>query len=440
MTMIELGDVTRDRPPRAAEDRIRPRLDRFRLRQIALALAAIGVLACGAAAPADEPGVRRLWSGDYGPESMFAVAGTTLYVLNTGELTAYDLAGGSVRWTWRTAENLMGFRPTQDGGPVLVAVGSSDPGEEPEPYRTTVALRPDTGAEIWQRPGVVRLDTAESVLLVGHSTDGTDRLTRVRLTDGEPIWTHPAPGLQEVAFDRDAGPVGRLAFSTSSGDVTVLRYSDAAQVASRRFEGIAPDEAGIVYVSLSVDGGRLLLFHNEIALAYTTVHDMATLREVFRSAADDNPVSGCQAVLCRFTGDVFTAVDPATGRDLWQESPVIGLSMVSDDRLLLDLGDSRERVLVDSRTGRELASRLSGIAVFDPVRQGSVLLLRPSISPLGRTTVARVNLTTGAQNVLGALTVVPDPQSCQTVPGYLICPGADRFVVTAVPSTPAVPS
>ncbi|MEV6298447.1 PQQ-binding-like beta-propeller repeat protein [Actinoplanes sp. NPDC051861] len=426
MATIELGDLT-DAPPAPITGRPLPRLH---LRQLAVAAVTLALLVCGASAPAGEPGVRRLWSGAYQPENILAVTGDALYVQNDSQLVAYDLDDGDVRWAWRMDLDMLGIRPVLAGGLVLVQA-DNDTDDATEVSHTTIALDAATGAEIWRRSGGLRYDMIkeDSALLVEYQAEDRMVMSRIGLADGKPYWTLLVPGMREIVTD----PAGRLLVRTSTGDVSVLRYSDGKREFSRRIMDGVEDPALGRYISMSVDGGRLLVYHSRADDTYTTVHDLTTLDEVMRGEPGNGPLSGCGAVLCRFEDGRFVAVDPMTGKELWREpSSVVGLSMVADDKLMLDLSDGRMHVLVESRTGRQLKAGLGGTALLDQVTEDSLLLLRPSQLPAGLTAITRIDMATGAGDLLGAIPLVPDPQTCQTVPGYLVCPGADRFFVTAV--------
>ncbi|MEU4428449.1 PQQ-binding-like beta-propeller repeat protein [Actinoplanes sp. NPDC024001] len=351
---------------------------------------------------------------------------------------AYALADGARRWTRDIPGTLAGFQVGPDDGPLVVTV---DPVTETEPDgiatgRTTVALQPATGKELWRRPGEVHASTvhAASALMVRYDGQGRiSRLTRVRLTDGAPLWDRAGTAVQDIAVENDTGEPTRLVTNTATGELTVLRYADAEVVARRRLPGFVSEPAVGRYAVLQAENGRLTVLQQDGEESASTIYHLDTLREIPHSGSWAEVSYGCGVIVCGHTEDSMLARDPADGRVLWRLPGANGISVLLPDRLLIDVQGGGEHVLVESRTGRRLAEGLRGSVAPDYDQRQSVLLLNPAFSPPGRVSVTHLDMRTGEQTLLGSLESLPDQQRCQLTPGYLVCDGPSRFVVVAVP-------
>ena len=120
MTVIELGELTRDDetppppPPRAR------RLDRRLFRQVAIVvLGALTVLGVTGSTPSVRHTVRPLWSTAYGEGDSMVIDDTTLYAGQVAggnaTLSAFDLATGRKRWTVPAGDETVALRPAVDG-------------------------------------------------------------------------------------------------------------------------------------------------------------------------------------------------------------------------------------------------------------------------------------------------------------------------------------
>jgi outer membrane protein assembly factor BamB len=107
---------------------------------------------------------------------------------------------------------------------------------------------------------------------------------------------------------------------------------------------------------------------------------------------------------------------------------------LSGGRLLLSAAAnlaSATTELVDAATGRTIGRPFGGQQAFSADAAGSVLLLRGTGTPPGRTAVNRLNLADGRQTVLGTVERLAE-QDCRGTPGYLLCPRGETLTVTAV--------
>lgn len=337
MSVIELGDVTAGRPPDTEADRIRPRS-----RRLGAALAGLSLLVCAGSAPAAEPGVRLLWSAEMASESNVMVSGDTALLVRAGErtgITAFRLTDGARLWDRELPGSLAGFRVTPGGGPVLLSVEPPPAGPEPV-TRTTIALRTGTGEQIWQRPGEVHalaVDDDSTLLIRYDGQGGILGLARVRLTDGTPYWDRPVSAVQEVAVESDHGRPTRLVTNSPTGQLTVLRYTDAAVLIERRIPGLTTEPAIGRYVTLQAEDGRLVVLHSDGERTYSAAYDLQTLTEIPRVGSGADISFSCGVVLCGHAAADMVALDPETGRELWRYPDVAGISVIGSDRMLIDV-------------------------------------------------------------------------------------------------------
>ncbi|MBB2946277.1 outer membrane protein assembly factor BamB [Actinoplanes lutulentus] len=433
MAVIELGDMTDARPTPAAGP-ITAGLDRRRIRQSVLFAVLLLVLACGGAVRPEPPSLRQLWTTPYNSEKSIVLSAEILYMVSGGdraELEAFSLADGRRLWRWGTDAHLIGVNPAPGGGPVLVSIDPASAGTAGGPAaqasRTTVALRAGSGAELWRRAGEPLwqgIDRTDVMLTEFDPRGGIAAVSRVRIEDGEPIWTSQGTTVREAIVEIAGGRMNRVITRTTAGDVTVLRHADGTREAAAR---VAPIKTG--YNDFTARDGRLwVAVSPDDGPTSVGVYRLDTLTETRRR--DD--ITDCGTIICSWGQGGFVALDPGNGRELWR-GPEIIASVVTDDRLLTDQQTGGEHTLLDSRTGRALSGSVHGWVAWADRWDDEVLLLRPSTEPIGRTSVTRIDLRTGRTALLGSLEPLPDQQSCRTTPGYLICTGWDRVIVAAVP-------
>ncbi|GLY03593.1 PQQ-binding-like beta-propeller repeat protein [Actinoplanes sp. NBRC 101535] len=418
MTLIDLGE-----PGAGPDGRIRADPQGVRRAGVTL-VAALTLLGCTGSIRPGQPGVRPLWSAVFQDGDGLELAGDTAYLLRgrdgaDTELIVYDLATGAERWRWNTTDTV-GFQQTRDDAGLLMLGLYPQDGTA-----VTVALRTDSGAEAWRISGdIVPADFADPGMLI--TEDG--RLRLIDVADGRTLWTRTEASTDVVVGDH------RVVTTDTRGDVTVLRYADAAVLTRRRIPALATDPAANRYVMLTAEQGLLLAYHDAGNGTVSSVYDLDSLEEVRAIDAGDGPLSGCGTVLCAFTRSGLAAYDPGTGRRLWSDPEANGWSGLSVDRILLDDDSGTAHTLVDSRTGRRLVENLRGRPVDDENAGSRVLLLRPITDLQDRVAVTRLDMVSGRHVTLGALAVTPALQRCRTVPGYLVCEGLGRLDVAAVPS------
>ncbi|BAL92428.1 hypothetical protein AMIS_72080 [Actinoplanes missouriensis 431] len=428
MSVIELGDVTAERPPDPAADRITG-FDRRRLRPVALLAVLLVALACGGAVRPEPNGMRLLWIAPRTVEQGVVLAEDAVYVITGGdraELVAYSLDDGRRLWRWGTDAHLITIHPAPGGGPLLVVADPASAGNPDGPAakasRTTIALRATSGAELWRRPGEPHMDAVEqssAMLMEFDPRGGVAALTRIRLEDGAGIWTTgESTPVQEVVVERLGDRPHRVITMTAAGDVTVRGYDDGAHRVTRRLPPTGYTARNSLLFGVAFDGER----------ESTTVYRLETLDELLRSET----ITDCGGVICAVGPSGLAALDPADGRELWRGPEIYG-SVMTGDRILTDDRDGAEHVLLESRTGRPLSGTVHGYVAWSQRWRDEVLLLRPTSDPIGLTSVTRLDLRTGRTALLGSLEPMPDQQACQATPGYLMCTSWDRIVIAAVP-------
>ena len=430
MTTIDLGELTTtdfEPPPLAARRLIRP---------VALVVVALLALVTGGSARTPPPrGVIPLWSAPLTDSDSLFASGETVLLNRMNQaratLTAYDAATGAQRWTTRAGGN--GSYPDQvtSAGVILLPAATAQIRigvTTTEWTSSTVALDLATGARLWQQDVATVHATGDTVLVAEHDARG--QLTRLRLIrqrDGGTIWSRTPGANSLVATSDDA-----VVTIDGRGVVTVLRWADGS-VARTGAVPWTPDRPvdGLTNIVDIVDG--VLLLNRSTATGTTSaVYRLDTLA---RSWHTDDFVGDCGPVLCSTEGGNVVGRDPVTGAERWLLPGKANAFGIGEDRLLVDSpGDDVGFTLVDARTARAIATLGPGRTPWSLGEQsGPLLLLRDNPAPPMHTTVIRIDRTTGAQFTLGALDrQSDDTPNCQVDTRYLICPGRDRFTVTAV--------
>ncbi|WP_030434268.1 PQQ-binding-like beta-propeller repeat protein [Actinoplanes subtropicus] len=421
MALIDLGDVAG-----AAAEPVAAPVDVPRLGRVALAMVAVGgLLAQAASAPPAPALVRPLWSAAYQPSDTMALDGRTVYLNRSGPagpptVTAYDLATGKARWSTPSGAEVTDYGVLPAGDVLLVPTGGG-----------TTALDAATGERLWRSageavPSVVRGDA----LVAGADQSGlTTELRLVGLRDGRERWRRAiAPAEQWITLAEGGLPTAIVAV-TRTGDATVYGYADGAVRAHARIPW-----NGVYSAALFAADPYVVVVRTASAQSVGTVYRTSDLRPLWRTRELIGYVTGCGALIC--TADVrgVAGRDAATGREVWRRDDLNYVWNLGGDRLLLSAAAnlaSATTVLVDAATGRTIGRPVGGQQAFSAGVAGSLLLLRESRTPPGRTVVSRLDLATGRQTPLGTVERIAD-QDCRGTPGYLLCPRGDTLTVTAV--------
>jgi outer membrane protein assembly factor BamB len=369
--------------------------------------------------------VRQLWAVPFRPSDTMALDGPTVYLNQPGPagavtLTAYDLRTGKLRWSTPTGAAVADFGVRPAGDVVLAPTGSG-----------AIALDAATGERLWQAEGDASPSSVSGDALVAETDPAglATRLRLVRLRDGQEVWRRAiAPAEQWTTLTEDGRPTAIVAV-TETGDTTVYGYADGAVRARARIPW-----NGVYSAALFPAGPYVVAVRTASAQSVATIYRAADLRPLWRTEELIGYITGCGALIC--TADVrgVAGRDAATGREVWRRNDMNFVWNLGGDRLLLSAAAnlaSATTVLVDAATGRTIGRPLGGQQAFSVGAGGSLLLLRGSRTPPGRTVVNRLDLATGRQTVLGTVERIAD-QDCRGTPGYLLCPRGETLTVTAI--------
>ncbi|MGK5678954.1 outer membrane protein assembly factor BamB family protein [Actinoplanes sp. URMC 104] len=445
MGTIELGEI-----PAAADGRAEPtgspRLDPRFVRR-----AAIGVLAglcavtlAGSAVPRTH-GVRPVWSMSVAQAQSTTLSSDSVFVHRlangSASVTAYDLATGAVRWQ-RGFDSTIGYLQAAEAAGLLlipsegqvVSVPSADDGTafHAEFHRQTIAVSMATGAEVWRTAGEPYVVDGGTALFTEY-TERADlaRMRLVRLRDRGTVWSRDTPGVTNHAVLPIEHP-DKVVTATDSGQIKIFAYATGALVSSARirWSRTRPDEG--YFNDLSGTADVLVVNRSRREAFDMSVYRTDTMAELWKAPDTNGYAFTCGSSLCLNDGSGLVAYDPRTGAHRWRLDGAANAFQVSPDRLLLGEGlDDGRNVLVDAESGRPVGEPVTGTLAWNDTRERSVVMLRSTVSPPGRTAVVRWDLATGRQHLLG--TIAPmSGRPCSTAPGYLVCTRDDQYEVTAV--------
>ncbi|SNY39142.1 outer membrane protein assembly factor BamB family protein [Paractinoplanes atraurantiacus] len=427
MTLIDLGDTTEAAPPAAAP------VNLSRLRRLVLAgLSVLGVLVAGAsAAPTPSP-VRTLWTTAFRSGDTMAVDDGTVYVHRGDDsgptaVTAYDLATGRSRWSGPAGAGPADRSVNPVGDVLLVPTSLFAPGTTTA-GPGVIVLDAATGAELWRSYGdAVPSAATGDVLLAETGQNGiTTALRLVRLRDGHEVWRHSVPPAEEWTTVTENGRPSAIVAVTGQGDATVYRYADGTVLHRDRIPW-----NGVYSAGLAPAGPHLIVVRTASAQTVATVYSPGDLRPLWRTGELIGSVAGCGPLICAAGVRGVAAYDAGTGREIWRRDDVNYAWDLGAGRLLLSADDVTSMVLADTATGRTIGGPYDARTSLLSGATGSMLLLRAAATPDGRTAVARLDLATGRQTVLGTV-VLPAADDCRGAPGHLLCTSANTLTVTAV--------
>ncbi|MEU4619056.1 PQQ-binding-like beta-propeller repeat protein [Actinoplanes sp. NPDC023801] len=454
MTVIDLGDVS---DPSAGPEGCpgggrRREADRIRIsRLIRAVIAVVAMLALGGSGLPGRPVLNEVWSVPFSEMDTMTVLGDAVFLFRSlpsgrAELTAYDLASGTVRWTRSTGgETPAWLTPLKRTGVLLV------PGDEQLIERvmpdgslvnysyggTLTAVDPVTGRQLWKHDGMQAAEEGSGTLLT-LERDDTGRLTTLRLIgsrDGSVVWERPPPtGTENVVVQFDGDTPARVVTVTARGEVSLLAYADGTTRATGRLPWQPPSMASGEGSQITTAGGLLMVLTNTETKSEVAAYDPADLHRLWsRTLPPWAYAETCGPLICLGAAGNFTAaVEPATGEQRWDflGSPYPGLRLGAD-RLLITSGDSiPSNTVVDLATGRTIGSAASGFLAFQEP-DGGLILLRGLYPELTRNAVTRLDPATGRTRTLGAISA-SSRRFCDGGGRHIICGSADRLVVTAV--------
>ncbi|WP_067507828.1 PQQ-binding-like beta-propeller repeat protein [Actinoplanes sp. TFC3] len=423
MGVIELGVVT----PYEPAEPVRPDLRRY---LIALVLLLSAGLLTGAA-PIPQHSFTTLWRIPInGNEDSFAMNPGGVYVLSsTGErrVTAYDPRTGKIRWTRMVRDSTSWIDAA--GGGVLLAPTSDGSTSQ------TIALEDGTGRELWRQPGDSLTVHAGLVLLIQGDPEmsAVRSLRVVDLHTGTPVWSFTA-GRRRTWIATGDTDADRLVVATEDGDVTVHDFGSGRVVT----HGWVPWPGAIASPDqppgVGVAGHTFFLPGTSSEQPAMTMYDTETLHERWRlSSRSIISFYECGPVFCLNDDNGLSVYDQKTGQPLWHRPGEGYAAALHRDRLVLENGIGARRVLVDARTGRELADL--GTSSLSYGDTGPVYSLALTHQPPGRTAIGELDEHTGRIDLRGALD--PAADYCQSTDRLLACyTGGSRLTITEIGRAP----
>jgi outer membrane protein assembly factor BamB len=442
VSVIELGDYAAgQREPAPAETR---RLfDRHLRRQIALVL--VGVLCLAlvqASAVPQRTGLGAGWDVAFDGSDSFLFSRGALVVLRNDRqqtLAAYDLAGGKPRWSRKLPYEATDLYPTAVDGVALMPIGQVSRTSQTAAGQTlwnyysteTVAVDTATGRELWREPGDVAEIAGHTAVLVTHSGDGpsVDQVRLVRVGDGGTVWSAPSD-----AYDWALVGPDHLVTVSLTGDLRSYRLADGTLLARRTIPWSSGSLTDRTSAHLQGANGLLYELTGSLEGAGAAAYDPATLQERWRVSS--NGASGpapCGAVVCLPESGGFAGYDSRTGAVRWRVAGHAYAEPMIGDLLLTDGGRTAGHVVLDDRTGAQVADLGAGGAVWDTAT-GVVVGLAPTQSPAGRTSVTRIDPRTAQTYLLGSIDRIVDPRICKIFGNWLACANVEgRMAVTEVP-------
>jgi outer membrane protein assembly factor BamB len=425
MSTIELGEIS---STPSGE------LDRIPWRRLGLAVAILLCLICTASTRPAPNAVRPLWSVPTLDSDSTTLGPETLYLHRGGDLTAYDLETGAVRWRTAT-EDTLGY--AQLAGDLLLLPADPQTGGENGQYaqfvRTTVALSADTGERLWSAPGEPMVVSGDSVLMADYTGTGAfARLRLVRLADRGTVWQRDVTGVISFAFAMAGDRPTRVVTVTDDGLAEVLRFADGGRVARARIAWARAKPEQGQFNDLAASGNHLVVNRNEQGHAELSVYRLDTLARLWQADGTDGYAFPCGTGICVNNEQGLTAYDADTGRRRWHvPGSGNGWAATSDRVVVGDPGETGEQYLVDADTGVRVGQSNPGETVWNTEPDEALLVLKPTTSPSGRTGIARWDLATGRREVLGSIDRIM-VNRCQAVAHYLGCYQNEAYSVTAV--------
>ncbi|WP_305789537.1 outer membrane protein assembly factor BamB family protein [Symbioplanes lichenis] len=433
MPVIELGQLgAEDETPVAPRRRRRLTTGVRGLLAAALAVAVLAVVT--ASGPPREPAIGPLWRLPGNDASAVRLLlGDALYVLRARHLTAYDARTGRIRWQATQPDERMWLIPSAPGV-LLVATTGAPRSEDPDAFeyaRATIALDTATGRQLWRQPGEASYQPYEGRTLLLERTPDGQAVAAVRsaaVGDGRLLWSRTAPtstGWPVVFVD---SPVSdRVVTMTGEGSAEILDSADG-HVVSRGQLPWRPVRDNDTLLNILIVGHTVLVAARAADGPHAWAYDTETLRQTWTTRLTGS-LTGCAPAVCVYDLQETIGVDPRTGNQLWRRSGTTNPLSFADTLVLADQDNAAPRVLLDSRTGREIAELRSATTItLDPA--DGIPYLIESADITAPAVVTRVDPATGQRHVLGRIgTVVPD--SCRTEGPLMTCQSPTELLILA---------
>jgi outer membrane protein assembly factor BamB len=415
MNTIELGEIS---STPAAEP------DLLSWRRLGLAASVLLCLLCAASMRPGANVVRPLWSVPTTDNDSTTLGPDTLYLHRGADLTAYDLATGAIRWR-TTADDTLGY--AQLAGDLLLLPTEAQPG------RTTVAIAAATGERLWTAPGEPMTVAGDTVLMADYTGAGTfARLRLIRLSDQATAWQRDTAGAISVAFTMAGAVPDRIVTVADDGQAEVLRFADGDVLARARISWARSQPEQGQFNDISAGGDHLVVNRNQRGHAELSVYRLDTLAPLWRADGTDGFAFPCGNGVCLCNAEGLISYDADTGAERWRIPGAGNGWSPAPDRVVVDhVGEAGEQYLVDSETGARVGRSSPGETVWKTEPDQALLVLKPTGTPAGRTSIARWNLATGRRDLLGSIDQIT-VNRCQAVARYLGCYQNAAYSVTAV--------
>lgn len=321
---IDLGELPRGEPVQVeAPWPVRERLRRLRPQHLRWAATAIGLVALmlsttGAATGKPRPALVPFVAAT---SASWAIDQQHLYVLEepTGpvhtRLTAYALTDGAVRWQ-RTLSATEGTWLDTTGGLLLVTSETSGEGLTQD---WTTRLDPETGRQLWQRPGTPVHTPAQQegdllllrrplpADLASYEWPARNELAAVSLGTGARVWTRAVTGWPSYV---PGNPDRLLTLDPAGGRLELFDFQTGALARSAR---ISVPEAAEVLVA----GPVAFVFDPNLNDEFVG-YDLANMSPSWTLEADQGTwVSVCGRLVCASGNGPVRAFDPVTGETVW---------------------------------------------------------------------------------------------------------------------------
>jgi outer membrane protein assembly factor BamB len=409
------------------------------IRRCLAVLAVLLGLLLGGSTPKPTPALEPLFTVPGPAGDIVMMDNETLYVATNirapgGRLSAYRLPTGVQAWSVELASALNYFDLVPGRGTLLAFLG----GDSPD-IGAVQALDAVTGQPLWRAESdarvVVRPLVAGRLLNAVFSPDDKRpieqrpaTLTATDARSGRPVWStgrtdsYPAIGYAEDV----TGAATRIVPLRSDGTLQVLAAETGTLLASVRLT-IPANPTDVASQdephgpSLSVVGDQVMLSYRASGGPLLVAYDLVTLAERWRVVVPSVifQIQACGAVLCAM-GDRLSAVDPHTGRLLWQTPGWAFAELAAGHLFVTGSEPSGAWGMVDPQTGRDLLSLTGWTRPMSRDQTVKPLVTMRAAGQLDRVWVAMVEVGVPAARALGQLTGVRSDQCWQTA-GYLAC-------------------
>ena len=385
--VIDLGELTNAGSPRPGRPARRP-WRRYPVPRPLLALGLVLALLAGGAAGPGRSSPELLAQVAADRDASVTLRDGQLVVAAGGRITAYQAATGRVQWRADLAgvpqsvqfTGGFGCFPLRAGRVLLCATYGSADGTD-----LLAGFDRDTGVPLWRTAGdagyfeVGRSGTLLSFVLPesGHepgvrSVDGRTGAVRWALRGNfvlsdpdvldrdRPRLVRADPGGAVTVFDALSGtpvvtaqvPVGGTPAVDPVTGQLVTEVSGSGPAAP------VPGDVPGLATRVQVSGDLLLVLPDPGAAAgyQLTAYDLETLTRRWGRSVDDGQggVFDCGALLCWSAAGGLSALDPATGRTVWQRPAGTAQILSADQNRMLLFQDESSWYVLDSATGRVL--------------------------------------------------------------------------------------